>query len=144
MAFILKLKLIYPPLLLLSVPRPIVNSKMWLTNFSFSSSMSNLAAIQSRVSRNALRWPSSVRLWMKRPTRLTARKTRMLAASCCHMSRRSGGSRTRTVTITWIKAIPKEKDAAIQLLKNEQNVNHIISHLIFRIHPACRNTYHRF
>ena len=39
-----------------------------LSNFSFSSSISRRAAMQSRVSRNARRCPSSVRLWMNRPT----------------------------------------------------------------------------
>ena len=39
-----------------------------LSNFSFSSSISRRAAMQSRVSKNARRCPSSVRLWMNRPT----------------------------------------------------------------------------
>ena len=50
-----------------------------ITSFSFSSSISSLAAIQSLVSRKALLWPSSVRLWMKTPTRLTATRMTMFA-----------------------------------------------------------------
>ena len=90
----------------------------YLTNFSFSSSISSLAAMQSLVSRKALRWPSSVRLWMKSPTRLTARKTRILAASCCQRSTSGPEASTRhTDTTVCTNASTTEKVVAIQLLQ---------------------------
>lgn len=52
-----------------------------LTNFSFSSSISNLAAMQFLVSKKAFRCACSIKLCMKVPTRFTQMKTKIFAVS---------------------------------------------------------------
>lgn len=52
-----------------------------LTSFSFSSSISSLAAMQFLVSRKAFLCACSIKLCTNRPTRLTETKTRKLAHS---------------------------------------------------------------
>ena len=91
--------------MVLCILKSISNYHRLLTSFSFSSSISSLAAMQFLkplcnlaglkllwdftllenypylVSRNALRCACSIRLWTKRPTTLTARNTRVFATS---------------------------------------------------------------
>jgi hypothetical protein len=56
-------------------------TKNGLTNFSFSSSISSLAAMQFRVSRKVLLCACSIRLCTNTPTMFTATNTSVLALS---------------------------------------------------------------